>query len=39
VNIPQKGLRCLRAAVQNNEVSFPSQVPVFANRDRTFDGE
>ena len=29
MNIAQRGLRRLRAAIQNNEVSFPAQVPTF----------
>jgi hypothetical protein len=34
VNISQMGLRRLRTAIQNQEVSFPAQVPVFACQSR-----
>jgi hypothetical protein len=34
VNIAQMSLRRLREAVQNNEVSFPSQVPTFVCQSR-----
>jgi hypothetical protein len=35
VEITQMGLRRLRAAIQNREISFPSQVPVFACQSRS----
>ena len=34
VNIAQMNLRRLRAAIHNHQVSFPSQVPVFACQSR-----
>ena len=34
MNIAQMSLRQLRAAIQNNEASFPSQVPTFACQSR-----
>jgi hypothetical protein len=34
VNIAQMSLRRLRAAIQHNEVSFPSQVPTFECQSR-----
>jgi hypothetical protein len=35
MEINQMGLRRLRAAIQNHEISFPSQVPVFACQSRS----
>jgi hypothetical protein len=35
MEIAQMGLRRLRAAIQNHEISFPSQVPVFACQSRS----
>jgi hypothetical protein len=35
MEITQMGLRRLRAAIQNQEISFPSQVPVFACQSRS----
>lgn len=35
MEIVQMGLRRLRAAIQNQEVSFPSQVPAFACQSRS----
>jgi len=34
VNIAQISLRRLRAAIQNHEVSFPAQVPIFSCQSR-----
>ena len=35
MEITHMGLRGLRAAIQNQEISFPSQVPVFACQSRS----
>jgi len=35
MEIAQMGLRRLRAAIQNQEISFPSQVPVFVCQSRS----
>jgi hypothetical protein len=35
VDIAQMSLRQLRAAIQNDEISFPSQVPIFACQSRS----
>lgn len=35
MEINQMGLRRLRAAIQNQEISFPSQVPAFACQSRS----
>jgi hypothetical protein len=35
MEIAQMGLRRLRAAIQNHEISFPSQVPAFACQSRS----
>ncbi len=35
VTIPEMNLRRLRSAIQNHEISFPSQVPVFVCQSRS----